>query len=186
MYKMFSDGLRTILILLVFMILNAVIIVKTGYTSMQSDWVNQRCNPLVIPFAGSISPDGTTTSENFSYCIQNTISSYSSVITQPYEYAQSMNVDAISGLSDTASSTQQQQQDTTLNMGSLATSIYDTFLNLIIVFNVIILKLYDSQGKMTGVVVTIMNLLTTLNNAAISVWDGPPGQMLQALSKVKL
>lgn len=181
---MLSDGIRAFLIIFIFIALNTFIITKTSYTSLQNDWINQRCNPLIMPFAGSISPDGTTTSENFSYCIQNTINSYSSVITQPYEYAQSMNVDAISSLSDSATSTQQQQQQTTDNMGSVTTGIYEIFLNLVIVFNVIILKLYDSQGKMSGVVISIMNILTTLSNTGYSLWNGPPGQIMRALSNI--
>lgn len=181
---MHSDGFRAFLIIIIFIILNATIILKTSYNSLQDDWINQRCNPLIMPFAGSISPDGTTTGENFSYCIQNTISSFSSVITQPYEYAQSMNVDAISGLNDTATSSQQQQQQMSNNAGEALSSVYEVFMNLIILFNVIILKLYDSQGKMNGVIVTIMNLLKTISNSAQSIWNGPPGQMLKALSKV--
>ena len=56
-----SDGIRTILILLTFMVLNAMIIIKTGYTSLQNDWINQRCKPSVIPFAGLINaPEGTS------------------------------------------------------------------------------------------------------------------------------
>lgn len=183
---MLSDGIRAFLIILVFFTLNAFILTKTSYKSLQDDWVNQRCNPLVMPFAGSIAPDGTSTSDNFSYCIQNTVNSYSSVITQPYEYAQSMNVDAISSLSDSATATQQQQQQTTYNMGSVTTGIYEMFLNLIIVFNVIILKLYDSQGKLSGVVITIMNILTTLSNTGFSIWNGPPGQIMKSLSKIHI
>ena len=179
-----SDGIRAFLIILIFIILNTVILTKTGVSSIQNDWVNQRCNPLVMPFAGSISPDGTSTSDNFSYCIQNTVGSYSTVVTQPFEYAQSMNVDAINSLSDTATSNQQQQQQTADNSGSIATGIYDMFLNIIIIFNVMVLKLYDSQGKMTGVVVTLMNILQTLSNTGLSIWDGPPGQIMRAISKI--
>jgi hypothetical protein len=181
---MSSDGIRASLIILIFIVLNSIILTQISYTSIQNDWVNQRCNPLVIPFAGSFSPDGTTTSDNFSYCIQNTINSYSSVITQPYEYSQSMNTDAISSLSQSATTTQQQQQQTTDNMGSVTTGIYEIFLNIIIVFNVIILKLYDSQGKLSGVMVTIMNILNTLSNTGYSLWNGPPGQIMKSLSKI--
>lgn len=179
-----SDGIRAFLIILIFIILNTFILTKTGVSSIQNDWVNQRCNPLVMPFAGSISPDGTSTSDNFSYCIQNTIGSFSSVVTQPFEYIQSMNVDAINSLSETATSNQQQQTQTSYNAGSIATDIYDVFLNLIIVFNVMILKLYDSQGKMSGVVVTLMNILTSLSNTGMSIWTGPPGQIMQTLAKI--
>jgi hypothetical protein len=181
---MLSDGIRTFFIILIFIILNVIIITKTGYDTLKNDWINQRCNPLVMPFAGAISPDGTSTSENFSYCIQNTLSSYSSVITQPYEYTQSMNTNAISGLADTATATQQQQQQNTQNTANATTGIYNVFLNVIVLFNVIILKLYDSQGKMTGVVVSIMNILTSISNTAMSIWNGPPGQLMKTLSNI--
>lgn len=176
---MFSDGLRSFLIILIFIILNSTILLKTGTQSVQSDWPNQRCNPIVLPFAGMLSPDGISTSDNFSYCIQNTVSSFSSVITQPYEYATSLNASSISSLNDTATATQQQQTETTKNTAFSTSKIYEVFFNLIIAFNVIIIKLFDSQSKMSGVVVTLMNTITASDNLLNATWNALPGKMLR-------
>ena len=35
---------------------------------IKNDWVKYRCNPLYMPFAGTIRPDETTTYENFQFC----------------------------------------------------------------------------------------------------------------------
>ena len=56
---------------------------------IKDDWVNQRCNPKVIPFAGLINKpdDGTSvsdfTSENFNYCIQNILTDVTGYAVQP-------------------------------------------------------------------------------------------------------
>ena len=57
-------------------------------TEIAADWINQRCNPKYIPFAGYIvTPEGKTpaqyTSENFQYCLQNKMVNMTSNMTQP-------------------------------------------------------------------------------------------------------
>ena len=67
------------------------------YTTMQTvdavkqDWVNQRCNPKVIPFAGWINKpenDGKTplefTSENFQFCTQSILTSMMGTVLSPF------------------------------------------------------------------------------------------------------
>jgi hypothetical protein len=58
---------------------------------ISDDWVNQRCNPKYIPFAGYIvTPEGKTpgeyTNENFKYCLQNQMVNMTSQMTQPHVY----------------------------------------------------------------------------------------------------
>ena len=59
--------------------------------AISDDWVNQRCNPKYIPFAGYIvTPEGKTpgeyTNENFKYCLQNQMVNMTSQLTQPHVY----------------------------------------------------------------------------------------------------
>jgi len=58
---------------------------------IKDDWVNQRCNPAVIPFAGIVNPpDGTSpidfTQENFTYCTQNVLKSIAGIAVAPLTY----------------------------------------------------------------------------------------------------
>ena len=59
--------------------------------AIADDWVNQRCKPQNIPFAGFIThPDGTTafqyTNENFQYCVQNILTNITSYALEPFQY----------------------------------------------------------------------------------------------------
>ena len=58
---------------------------------IKADWVNQRCNPKVMPFAGLINkPDNKTitefTGENFNYCTQTILTNLTGIAVQPFQY----------------------------------------------------------------------------------------------------
>ena len=62
---------------------------------IKDDWINQRCKPSVIPFAGLINaPEGTSvtdfTKENFDYCTQNIVKGVTGNAVQPLTFATSM------------------------------------------------------------------------------------------------
>ena len=68
-----------ILITISLFILCSYCFVMINVQPIQDDWINQRCKPFIIPFAGLINaPEGTSstdfTKENFDYCTQNIIS----------------------------------------------------------------------------------------------------------------
>jgi hypothetical protein len=82
--------------ILVFVIITLVVILVCVYCyvmirseTIKRDWVNQRCNPNVIPFAGLINkPDNMSateyTSENFRYCTQTVLKNVSNAAVSPY------------------------------------------------------------------------------------------------------
>jgi hypothetical protein len=82
--------------ILVFVLITLVVILICVYCyvmirseSIKRDWVNQRCKPNVIPFAGLINkPDNMSateyTSENFRYCTQSVLKNVSNSAVSPY------------------------------------------------------------------------------------------------------
>ena len=55
------------------------------------DWINQRCKPQNMLFAGLIThPEGTTpfqyTSDNFQFCVQNILTNITSYALEPFQY----------------------------------------------------------------------------------------------------
>ena len=55
---------------------------------IKKDWMNQRCKPTVLPFAGILNaPEGTTATEyageNFAYCVQELSKSVTKLATDP-------------------------------------------------------------------------------------------------------
>ena len=68
----------TVLILFVFFIALSYYYVMAQAKPIKDNWVNERCSPAVMPFAGLINkPEGQSafdfTGENFSFCTQNII-----------------------------------------------------------------------------------------------------------------
>jgi hypothetical protein len=76
--------------LFVFLVFSYCKVMQTKQ-SIADDWVNQRCKPQNIPFAGLIThPDGTTafqyTSDNFQYCVQNILTNISGYALEPFQF----------------------------------------------------------------------------------------------------
>ena len=79
----------------------------TGFTSYQAvmaqvktNWNQQRCNPIYMPFAGVIMPQPgvstlDTTVTNFSYCIKQDVSAVFSIALMPLEFAMYLIIDFI-------------------------------------------------------------------------------------------
>ena len=184
MYMGSGDGIRTVLILLIFLCLYGSLTLSFGLKNIQDNWPLYRCNPIIMPFAGYISPTGTSTSDNFSYCVQNTISSFAPVLTEPYDYAQSLTVSIVDNLHKSTTATTQQQSRLSFNVGTTLSGVFDVFVNVVILFNVLMVKLTDTQGKLMGVVTTVMNIMRTTDDTFNSMWNGIPGSMLREVSKL--
>ena len=79
-----------VLITMLFLIFAYMTVMK-NVQPIKDDWVNQRCKPQVIPFAGLINkPDDMSvidfTGKNFSECIQNILISITGTAIQPITY----------------------------------------------------------------------------------------------------
>ena len=80
-----------IIITLILLILISYCHVKINAQPIIDDWTNQRCKPNIIPFAGFIThPDGISaidyTSQNFTYCTQNILSSITGMAVEPLTF----------------------------------------------------------------------------------------------------
>ena len=52
---------------------------------------------------------------------------------------------------------------------------------MIVEFNVIVIKLLDVQGKLTGIITSILYIMTVVQYAFESMWAGIPGKMIKAM-----
>lgn len=83
---------------ILFIVITIVVIILVSYfhtmTHIQpivADWPNQRCKPLIMPFAGFIThPEGMSasdyTAQNFNYCTQTILSGITGYAVQPLTY----------------------------------------------------------------------------------------------------
>ncbi len=183
---MVSDWVQSIFIIVMFSVFLAVDTLNGSVKDVQDNWNLYRCNPLMMPFASYFAPKGTTvsTEDNFSYCIQNMMTNFAPTITQPFNYLQSMTIDMMGSINESTAASTSQSASLNFNMSSIFSSIYGVFLNIIIEFNIIIIKLLDAQGKISGIITTLLYIMTAVQYTFESMWDGIPGKMIQTIGKI--
>lgn len=181
---MIFEWFQSFLIFFIFFILFSVNLFGSGVQNMKDNWALYRCNPIMIPLAGFIAPDGTSTSDNFSFCIQSIISSFAPTITQPFSYLQTMTIDMMESANKSDEQTAEETSSVRDNMANIIKNIYAVFINIIIEFNIIVIKLIDTQGKMSGIMASILHIMTTVQYTFESMWNGVPGEMIRMATKL--
>ncbi len=174
------------MILGVFLILIVNVTLVVGIKSVQDNWLMYRCNPLVMPFASYFAPPGTeiTAEENFTYCIQDSMTNFAPALLQPLTYVQGMTMDLIGSLNTSTKQATTQSSWIQSSAGSIIKSIYGVFEGLVANFNVLISKMVDIQGKLMGIITTMLYIMTTVNYTFISMWNGIPGKMIKDFTKL--
>jgi len=183
-----SDVVKSILIVVVFMVLATNIVLLIGAKSIQDNWPVYRCNPLLMPMASSFAPEGSTvtTEENFSYCIQDTMTNFAPVITQPFNYIQQATVGMLDSITTSNENTTAMQSDMKTSVSGITENIYGVMIGVLVEFNVLMIKITDSQNKLMGIMSTVMYIITSVQYTFKSMWDGIPGKLINSFSKIKV
>jgi hypothetical protein len=126
-------------------------------------------------------PLASNIDENFVYCIQNMQKGLMGYILQPLNYITS-SLSGISGNFMTEINSIRSMFNTVRNfITEIVQSIFGVFLNIIIEFQKIMIGIRDLVGKIVGILATFMYLLDGSLQTMNSAWNGPPGQLVQAL-----
>jgi len=183
---MVSDWIQSIFIIAMFFMFLIVDAFNGSVKSMQENWSLYRCNPVMIPFASYFAPKGSdvSTQDNFSYCVQNMMTNFAPTIMQPFSYLQSMTVDMMGSINDSMAASTEQSSSLNFSMTGIFSSIYGVFLNVIVEFNVLVIKLQDTQGKISGIITTLLYIMTAVQYTFESMWNGIPGKMIQTIGKL--
>jgi len=139
--------------------------------SIADDWVNQRCKPQNIPFAGLIThPEGTTafqyTNDNFQYCVQNILTNITGYALEPFQFM----INSLTKVFSSVSTAIQQIREITNklrnNIKIFAQDILSRILNVMIPIQKMFIALMDTfqkiQGVMTGGLYTMLGTYYTL------------------------
>ena len=144
--------------------------------NIKDNWSTYRCNPMYMPLADDVET-------NFVYCIQNSMSSFMGFIMQPLTFLTSSMSGMLSGFLDEINMVRAMFDKIRTFISSIIESIFGVFLNLIIEFQKIIIGIKDLIGKSIGIMVTLMYVIDGSVKTMQSAWNGPAGQLVQALGK---
>jgi hypothetical protein len=156
--------------LFVFVVFSYCKIMETK-EDIAKDWVNQRCKPQNMMFAGLIThPEGTTafeyTNENFQYCVQSILSNIANYSLEPFQYMISSLTTVFSAFSSSVQQTREVINKLRNNIKGFTENIFGRILNIMIPIQKIFISLMDTfqkiQGVMTSSLYTMLGTYYTL------------------------
>lgn len=141
--------------------------------SIADDWLNQRCKPEIMPFAGWIThPEGTTefqyTSDNFQYCVQDILKNVTGYALQPFEFMVQSLTKVFSKFSDAIQNTREATNKLRNGIREFAEDLLSRVLNVMVPIQTMFIALSDTfqkiQGVMTGGLYTMLGTYLTLQS----------------------
>lgn len=147
----------------------------SAISDIKENWAKYRCNPLYMPLSDNIEKD-------FTYCIQNTQTSFMGYLLQPLTYNTSLLTSMGAEFGQSLDFANNLLSNIRTFFSSIVEGIFGVFLNIIIQFQKIIIGIKDMVGKIIGIMVALLYILDGSVKTMGSAWNGPPGQMIQALS----
>ena len=141
--------------------------------AIADDWVNQRCKPQNMPFAGFIThPEGTTpfqyTNENFQYCVQNILTNITSYALEPFQFMITAITDIFNSMNSSIQNIREVINKLRNNMKEFTENILSRVLNVMIPIQKMFIALMDTfnkiQGIMTGGLYTMLGTYNTLQS----------------------
>jgi hypothetical protein len=134
------------------------------------------CKPLYIPVSDNMVQD-------FVFCIQNMQTSYMGYLLQPLTFLTSSITNIVGNTVTEINSIRAMFNKVRTFISDIIQSVFGVFLNLVIEFQRITIGIKDLIGKTIGVMVTLMYMIDGSIKTMNATWNGPPGQMVQALGK---
>lgn len=139
--------------------------------SIADDWVNQRCKPQNMLFAGLIThPEGTSafqyTSDNFQYCVQNILTNITGYALQPFQFMISSLTKVFQEISEALQQSRELINKVRNSFKEFAQDVLSRILNIMIPIQKMFIALMDTfqkiQGTMTAGLYTMLGSYYTL------------------------
>jgi hypothetical protein len=145
---------------------------------IKDDWVNQRCNPSVIPFAGIINaPPGQSatdfTKDNFDYCTQNVVKGVTGNAVQPITFITSALMTVFQKIQDGINKVREMFNKIRLQIRAVGEEILGRTMNMMIPLQQITIgmktMLGRTQGVLTAGLYTLLGSYYTLSSLMGSI-----------------
>jgi hypothetical protein len=174
----FSDILLTVLIIVIFGAMYFYSIMAIGMKNLEKKWPEYRCNPMVMPFASQFGHDPMT---NFVFCIGNIQKGMMGFFLKPVIFV----IHLASNLGGMLLESIQKIREMLLWIrtatSGLVADIFGVFINTLIQFQKMMIKIKDLAGKMIGMAFVTMHMVQGAVYTGQSIWRGPIGGIMRAL-----
>jgi len=153
--------------------------------AVKQDWVNQRCNPKVIPFAGWINKpedDGKTplefTSENFQFCTQSILTNMMGTVLSPFNALLGQLTAVFTDLNAATDQSRGIMSKLRENIGEITQNIMNRILGVMIPMQRMLMAFmlgsyYTLQSLMGAILEMIIKMLVSLAVVIVGLWIVP-------------
>lgn len=140
---------------------------------LRTNWNTNKCNPIVMPFAGLIMPSPgqtatETTFENFNYCIQQDMSSVFNIIMMPFEFVLYLTITFLDTVLEAIMAVINEINAIKNMMSVIFQEMYNKILNFVIPVIEIIVHVRDMLGKINGIITTSLFMILNIYNLTVS------------------
>ena len=168
------DIWSTAFILVVFFVVISYFFVQGKFNAIKANWVNERCKPNVIPFAGLINGDESSdsnfdyTGKNFISCTENIVKSLANDAFQPIYYLLNIIQKAVKEFDETINESRELIYKIRHAVSTITQEIYNKMGKIIISIIRVIIIFKDTISKLVGSLMTGMFTLVATSNAMMS------------------
>jgi hypothetical protein len=141
----------TVLSVLIVFVLYSYFTLSHNFGKIRANWNEYKCNPSVIPFAGLINGEKTTTQANFTECTQTMLTYLSSEFLQSIYYTSHVTGEIFSGLADDLNNIRKMMSYLRDSVAEVIDSVMSRFLYALMPIRRDIIKLKSTLGKTEGV-----------------------------------
>lgn len=171
-----SDWLMALVIIIIFSVLVVYAQLSGKMDEIKENWHLYKCNPVMIPFAGYFGEDPGKTLES---CIVGASSGFVQNALGPIMTIFSSLAVVAEKQEESTNNSRKQSKNIRSKMSRLGGSLFGMVFSFSSEMSRLGLKIKDSMSKMSGVVATMVHVMTTSMETMNSIWKGPPGQTLR-------
>ena len=168
----------TIILIIVFFVAISYYHVMNNIQPIKADWLNQRCNPSVIPFAGLINkPDDQSafefTASNFNNCIYNILNDIINIFLAPLYYLVNLLTEVMNLIKESLQAVREVFDSIRKAVAGVSEDIMGRMLNFLIPLQVILIKIRNmfnqTQAVMTASIYTLLGTYDTIVASASGI-----------------
>jgi hypothetical protein len=170
------------IILFAYACVYAYLKIRANAQMIRTNWIEYRCNPAYMLFAGNVmKPNGTFnekmqyTETNFQYCVQNTMKSIASKFMDPLQYTQSLAIGILHGIANALNDIRNLINNIRQAIASIISDIMSRGLNIMQPIIGMFLKIRDTMGKVQGIMTaslyTVLGIYDTLQSGLRSTFE---------------
>ena len=146
---------------------------KAIINQLKDNWNTNKCNPIIMPFAGLIMPvpgqsTAETTFENFNYCIQQDMSAVFSIIMMPLEFILYLTITFLDTVLELILAVIAELAWLKNQISSIFEEIYNKIVNFVIPIIEITVHIRDMLGKISGIITTSLFMIMNIYNLTVS------------------